>query len=303
MSEEYFISVIIPAYNCAQKIEKCINALLDQDYPKDRFEIIVVDNNSKDGTAEAIKKYPVKYLLQDKIQTSYASRNKGIEDAKGDIIAFTDSDCVPLQSWLSEGIKGFSEEHVGCVAGGIQADTPQNYIEEFLANKNTLAQSATMNNVFLPYPQTANAFYRAVVFNEIGLFEEKWVTGGDADLAWRMQLQTPYKIKYMQEAIVLHKHRSTLKSMFAQKMKWGIGRTNLYRKYKDKMKGRRIKETWWDLQTLLSLLGKVIKCHMGYQRSKCPEKERQESVLIFLNYAGDKLGELIGSIKNGVYYV
>jgi len=90
MESRHFISIIVPAYNCESTIESCVNALLQQDYSKDHYEIIIVDNNSKDNTAELIKKYPVTYLMQDRIQTSYASRNYGIENTKGAIIAFTD---------------------------------------------------------------------------------------------------------------------------------------------------------------------------------------------------------------------
>jgi glycosyltransferase involved in cell wall biosynthesis len=55
--------------------------LKQQDYPKDRYEIIVVDNNSKDKTAEVIKRQQVIYLLEDEIQTSYAARNTGYKDS------------------------------------------------------------------------------------------------------------------------------------------------------------------------------------------------------------------------------
>jgi len=302
MESQHFISIIVPAYNCEHTIESCINALLQQDYPKDQYEIIIVDNNSKDNSAKLIKKYPVTYLMQDQIQTSYASRNCGLEKAKGDIIAFTDSDCTPMKSWLNKAIKGFSEDHIGCVAGEIQANASKNYIEEFIASKNTLAQSITMNSPFLPFPQTANAFYRRDVFDQIGLFEEKWATGGDGELAWRMQLNTKYKIKYIPESLVLHSHRSTLKSMFAQKVKWGIARTNRYSKYKEYLKGRRLKETWWDFQTCLSLLGKVMRSCIKNKSPNMSDLEKHRDLLNFLNYTGYKLGELIGSIKNGVYY-
>lgn len=303
MSTEHFISIIVPAYNCETMVGNCLKALLDQDYPKDDYEIIIVDNNSKDRTAEIIKSYPVKYFLQKDVQTSYASRNMGIQKAKGDIIAFTDSDCIPRKDWLSKAVRGFEDGVIGCVAGEIEADTPQNYVEAFLTEKNTLAQSATIRNPFLPYPQTANALYRRDVFDKIGLFETKWASGGDGDLAWRMQLNTDYKIQYVPESVVLHRHRSTLRSMFRQKVKWGIGRTNHYKKYRDKFKKRRVKETWWDFKTFLSLFWKMTA---GYFKKSNPEsatEQRQRNILVFLNYAGAKLGELIGSVRNGVYYV
>src|SRR3990170_3006911 len=98
------ISVIVPVYNDAQRIGKCIESLLQQTYPHEKYEVIIIDNGSTDETREVIKKYPVKLLIEDKIQSSYAARNKGIKNAKGEVIAFTDSDCIPGNDWIERGV-------------------------------------------------------------------------------------------------------------------------------------------------------------------------------------------------------
>ena len=75
------ISVVVPVYNAETYIEDCIRALLSQNYPVDNYEIIMIDNNSKDGSPEIIKRYPgIKYQKRDK-QGSYAARNRGILQA------------------------------------------------------------------------------------------------------------------------------------------------------------------------------------------------------------------------------
>ena len=102
------VSVIVPVYNRGEAIGKCIKSLLAQEYPKKKLEIIIVDNNSNDKTKDTIKKYPVKYLLE-KEKGSYAARNKGIEHAKGEIIAFTDSDCIADKQWVSCLAEGFED--------------------------------------------------------------------------------------------------------------------------------------------------------------------------------------------------
>ena len=113
-----FISVIVPVYNEEDNIGFLIKRLLSLNYPKNRYEIIIVDNNSKDNTPEIIKKYKVIYLNEKK-QSSYAARNKGIKKAKGNILAFVDGDCIPDKEWLKNTTKHFIEEKVDIIAGNI----------------------------------------------------------------------------------------------------------------------------------------------------------------------------------------
>jgi cellulose synthase/poly-beta-1,6-N-acetylglucosamine synthase-like glycosyltransferase len=295
------VSVIIPVYNSKKTIIKCIESLLDQDYPNNEYEIIVIDNNSKDRINEIIKNYPVKYVKEDNIQSSYAARNKGIKNAKGNIFAFIDADCVADKKWLKIGIQGFESENIGCVAGEIKGYKPENYVEKYLTDKKELSQEKTLNNPVLPYSKTANTFYKKEVFEKIGLFEEKWVSAGDADFAWRMQLETDFKIKFVSEAVVYHKHRSTIKSMFGQCVKWGIGNTLLYKKYKGKIPQRTLKQKLWILQRLFYIVCQSI-VFAFLNKNKIP-KEKRDRYLDLISFAGWEIGRIIGSVKNRVFYV
>lgn len=292
-----FVSVIVPVYNGEKTIEECITSLLNQKYPKDRYEIIIVDNNSTDNTAQIIQRYPVRYLKEEKIKSSYAARNKGVKNAKGEILAFTDADCIASDKWLKEGVKSFDEEKVGCVAGKIKGYLPNSEVEKYLIEKNVLSQEITLNHFFLPFPQTANVFYRKDVFAKIGFFEERWVSGGDADFAWRMQIETSYRIKFSPEAIIFHKHRSTAKAMFVQRIKWGKGSVLLYKKYKNKMPRWGIKNTYKEFIWFLYLLESFIKSKIFSHKQ---DKKIKYDIISFL---GRKIGMFIGSVSNRVYYV
>lgn len=294
--KKHFVSVIVPVYNGASKIERCIQALLSQSYPKDRYEIIIVDNNSSDGTAAIVKELPVIYLLEDQKQTSYAARNKGITRSKGSIIAFTDGDCMVSEDWLAKGVEGFDSDAVGVVAGGIFSAEPRNYVERYLSERGTLSQEITIKHKFLPYGQTANVFFRMEVFQKIGLFESDWVGGGDAELCWRMQVETDYELKYVPESSVLHEHRSRLSSMCEQKFRWGIGATICYRKYRNHMNPRKVKETLADFLMLFRFFCQSI---LGFVRGF---KYQRASALTFLGQSAFKLGHIWGSIRNRVYY-
>jgi glycosyltransferase involved in cell wall biosynthesis len=96
------VSVVVPVYNGASTIGACLEALLAQTYDPALTEIIVVDNNSTDGTPDLVARYPVALLHERDIQTSYAARNRGVAHAGREIVAMTDADCVPEPDWLAQ---------------------------------------------------------------------------------------------------------------------------------------------------------------------------------------------------------
>lgn len=113
------ISVIVPAYNCEAALEECLGALLAQDYPADQYEVIAVDNNSTDASADIIRLHSRVRLLREPKQGAYAARNRGLREAKGEILAFTDSDCVPRPDWLSRIDRVMRDPHLQIVIGRV----------------------------------------------------------------------------------------------------------------------------------------------------------------------------------------
>src|ERR1041385_9092278 len=93
------ISVIVPVRNDS-RIQQCIESLLQQDLPKEEFEVLVVDNASNNvELKKLIEAYPVRYLAENQTG-SYAARNRGIRESSGSILAFTDADCIVPAQWL-----------------------------------------------------------------------------------------------------------------------------------------------------------------------------------------------------------
>jgi glycosyltransferase involved in cell wall biosynthesis len=96
------ISVVVPVYNSEAHAEQCVRALLDQDYPADRYDVLLVDNESTDGSVAVIERYaPRVRLLSESKPGAYACRNRGVRESAAPVVAFTDADCAPARDWLA----------------------------------------------------------------------------------------------------------------------------------------------------------------------------------------------------------
>jgi len=294
-----FVSIIVPVYNGERTIGNCIESLISLNYPNSKYEVIIVDNNSRDATLKIVQKYPVKSLIENRIQSSYATRNTGLKKATGKIIAFTDSDCIAHKDWVMKSVECFQDETIGCVAGKIEGYSPSNYIEEYLVRSGALTQGSTR---FLPYAQTANAVYRREVFDKIGCFEENWISGGDADLTWRMLLHSGYRIQHCDEALIYHVHRSTLKGFFKQRMTWGYGEVLMHKKYKahyEIQEGELIR----DYRNFVRLvIGKIPAMFHNKFISK-NELRYQDKKLTMIAMVGQRIGRIKGSILEREFYI
>ncbi len=214
------VSVIIPAYNARSTLRSCLDSVMKLDYPKEKLDIILVNNNSTDSTEDIARSYPITVLREENVQSSYAARNRGIKEAKGELIAFTDADCVVTPSWVKYLVRDWRDKSIGCFCGEIEAYQPTSIVEKFSARVGILRQEWALSNTYLPFAQTANSAFRKVVFDKIGLFISEMVTGGDGEMAWRMQKKLGLTIKYIPEAVVYHKHRSTVIGLFRQFKKY-----------------------------------------------------------------------------------
>ena len=173
MKQEVYISVVVPVYNTALYVEDCIKALLSQNYPQDKYEVIMVDNNSMDASTDIIKQYPIIKLKREYKQGSYAARNHGIYEAKGSIIAFTDSDCVPSSNWLRNIADVMSQPEVCIVLGAIKFRTDSltsTMLAAYETEKAAYVFSSDDKEKYYGY--TGNMAIRKNVFRVLGPFME-----------------------------------------------------------------------------------------------------------------------------------
>lgn len=221
----FFVSVIVPAYNSEKTIGKCIDSLLAQNYPKNKYEIIIVDNNSSDLTVDIIKKYPVKIIYEKKYQSAYAARNAGIKVAQGSIIAFTDSDCAADKNWIRQGITAFSDKNVIGAGGKILSYDPKTWVELYEQRRASHDPAKKMTPHHFTEKCAAisggNAFYKEKIFKELGFFDPDKTSGQDTRLSFAIQNKTKYQLVYIPQSVVYHKQAQTVNELREQNYRYG----------------------------------------------------------------------------------
>ncbi len=231
------VSVIIPIYNGETDIPGLLETIAQQNYPADRVEYLLIDNNSNDRTPELLttaveqltpKGLNLRYLSENEIQSAYAARNRGIRVAVGEILAFTDADCRPDFNWLTEIVKPFAQDNIALVVGEIQALPGETWLEQYAERVQMMSQKWLVEHPFSPYGQTANLALRREAIAKVGLFRPYLTSGGDADLCWRIQSQTPGQLAYAPTAIVYHRHRNNLRDFYQQWRRYGSSNRYLH---------------------------------------------------------------------------
>jgi glycosyltransferase involved in cell wall biosynthesis len=211
--QEPFVSVIIPTYNDWDRLALCLGALEKQTYPKERFEVIVVNNHPDDSIPASFTIPDGFRVLTEKKSGSYAARNAGLLQSKGDILGFTDSDCIPSLNWIKSAVDYFNtNKKCSRIAGKVEfyfKHEKPNDVELlealFSFNQNYYVTKHGMG-------ATANMFSYKNVFDAIGGFNAEMMSGGD--LEWGKRAKAAgYNIDYVTTVIVKHPARSTYKEL------------------------------------------------------------------------------------------
>jgi len=231
-----FASVVIPAYNAEKTIGRTVDALLNQNYPKKQYEIIVADDGSTDNTAEISEKHHAKVIRLKHFGPANA-RNVGAKHAKGSIILFTDADCVPDRNWIKQMLEPFKDSDVVGVSGAYRTLNKNKLIARFIGLE--IAQShermSKMNNI--DFIGTFSAGYRKSVFLKFRGFSTKYkmADAEDTDLSYRID-KTGMKMVFQPRAVVSHPHPDSLWKYMRQKYRRAIWRNMLYwSKHSDKL--------------------------------------------------------------------
>lgn len=192
-----YISIVIPALNEADVIQRCLLSVNNLNYPKDLYEVIVVDNGSTDGTQNIALECGALVFEFPDVKIGRL-RNLGVEQAKGDIIAFVDADCLPPKNWLINALKVLTDSNVGVVGGNIKCPMDASWIEKYwaLEKGDVFTEVTTL--------ATGSFIINRSVFDEVGGFNESLVAGEDTEISQRILYDTGKKLMLSSECDVIH---------------------------------------------------------------------------------------------------
>lgn len=223
-----FVSIIIPSHNRPKCLQQCLAAITELDYARDKFEVIVVDDGSSTQLDPIVDLFSAKinlHLLKQEHAGPARARNRGVKQAKGEFLVFTDDDCRPTPGWLATLMNFLAIKPDSMIGGEILNALPGNSFSSasqalvsylyFYYNKNSKeAHFFTANNIALSKK----------CFLAVGGFDQEWgiAAAEDREFCDRWLL-SGYQMTYAPEAVIYHAHPMSLTGFWDQQFNYGRG--------------------------------------------------------------------------------
>lgn len=224
-------SVIVPAYNAAETIGACVNALQQQTVDPTCYEVIVVDDGSTDDTGRIASAAGAQVLHQPRSRPA-AARNTGIRAARGQLVCFTDADCEPTREWLARLTAPFADPAVtGCK--GTYATRQRSLIARFVQVEYEDKYDLLTGQRYIDFIDTYSAAYRREALLANNGFDETFPYLEDQELSFRLAARG-YKMVFQPEAVVYHRHAPTLAAYFRKKFIIGFWKAQVVRRFPER---------------------------------------------------------------------
>jgi glycosyltransferase involved in cell wall biosynthesis len=223
------VSVVICAYNAERTMEACLGSLEDLRYPN--YEVVVVNDGSKDRTLEIAEQHPGFTLIDQPNQGLSVARNVGMQAAQGEIVAYTDSDCVVDPDWLMYLVYKFVRGGFVAVGGPNFPPPEESAIAAYVAASPGGPTHVLLNDEVAEHIPGCNMAFTKQALLGVGGFEAIFAAAGDdVDLCWRLQDQG-YTIGFSPAAMVWHFRRNTVRDYLKQQRGYGKAEALLYFKH------------------------------------------------------------------------
>jgi glycosyltransferase involved in cell wall biosynthesis/lipopolysaccharide/colanic/teichoic acid biosynthesis glycosyltransferase len=219
MNSKPDISVVIPAYNAAGTIDRCLAALSRQSAGRHLLEVIVVDDGSTDDTGARAARHGAHVIRKERGRPA-AARNAGIAAARGEIICFTDADCEPQPDWLEELVAPLYEEEAIIGSKGIYRTRQRSLVARFVQLEYEEKYEKLRGRERIDFIDTYSAAYRKEVLVANDGFDERFPVSEDRELAYRLAARG-YEMVFCPRAVVYHLHSATLGDYFRKKIRIG----------------------------------------------------------------------------------
>ena len=241
-----FVSVVIPVYNEEAHLGAVLDDLMNQDYPRDHFEILVVDGKSTDRTTEIVRRYmspasPAVRLFSNPARLSSSGRNVGIRHSRGELVIFVDGHCrIQNDSLLSDSARIMQETCAQCLCRPQPLTSPGNtWFQDTVAYaRATLIGHGRDSTIYATEmegfvnPTSSGAAYRRSVFERVGLYDESFDACEDVEFNHRVH-RAGIPSYLSPRLMVAYQPRSTLSGLFQQMLRYGRGRFRLMQKHKE----------------------------------------------------------------------
>jgi cellulose synthase/poly-beta-1,6-N-acetylglucosamine synthase-like glycosyltransferase len=233
-----FVSVVLPAEHAEGDLSRCLASLARLEYPRDRYEIVLVVDRPAEAAGH-VASDRIRVMTEARPGVCHA-RNAGIIASRGEVVAFTDTDCSVSTIWLRELARGFDDPGVGVVAGAIFPFPPTTDAERYAARRASHSQLRPLSAPEHAFALSPNLAFRRQPLVRVGMFDPTFPGGGweDADLCWRFGQETGLALAYSPRAVVFHRYRSTASAFLAQHYRYGYGLGLLYAKHRHELAWR-----------------------------------------------------------------
>jgi succinoglycan biosynthesis protein ExoA len=265
-----FVSIIVPVYNEAAYIKQCLESILRNEYPRDRFEILVIDGGSTDGTHEIIeqmaKQYPQIIILKNYKRIQSVAMNIGIRNSRGEIIIRMDAHTLYAPDYIPRCVELLETTDAANVGGVLRA-VGTNYISKIIAVAVTTPFG--IGNAYYRYAEKEMwvdtlfpGAWRKSTLEELGGFNEEWAVNEDYELNYRLR-KAGGKILLSPKIKCWYYVRPSLKALTRQYFRYGFWRAKTVVTYPDSLRWRQLAPPGLVISLLLSLGILPVKWMLG----------------------------------------
>jgi glycosyltransferase involved in cell wall biosynthesis len=213
------VSIVVCSYNGARTLRDCMISLQDLNYPD--YEIILVDDGSKDNTQPIMQEFPAVQNIRQKNRGLSVARNVGIAAATGDVVAFTDSDCMADRDWLYFLVHTLLSSDFAAVGGPNISPPATDWIQATVGAAPGGPSHVLLTDTIAEHVPGCNMAYHKWALEMIGGFDPEYrKAGDDVDVCWRI-MQLGYQIGFSPSAVVWHYRRFEVKTYFSQQTGYG----------------------------------------------------------------------------------
>src|SRR5581483_3132701 len=226
------VSVVACAYNTERTMRPCLESLRKLDYPN--FEVVIVDDGPRDTTAAIAMDFPEFRLIRQTNKGLSVARNVGMRAARGELIAYTDSDCVVDPHWLTLMVRAMREQGFDGCGGPNYAPHEEGWIEACCAASPGAPCHVLTGDDRAEHLAGCNMVYRKAALEAIGGFDPQFTAAGDdVDICWRL-LDAGFALGFCPAAFVWHFRRNTIRAYYGQQRGYGKAEAMLFLKYPER---------------------------------------------------------------------